>query len=1377
MKRLFSLILSCLLVLSLVQPGFAASAEEAETGLQSGIDLLSAGDYQYEEQEPNNSRSQANTIGHDYTVTGTIIWDVYMEELVGSKYYDLSDWFKFTVSSASTVTLLAASKYIDDLEVEVCNSSGDTLYTMDSIVVTDGGNRVLALQETLTAGTYYLYVSGGKWETMSLLYDEYLLYLTIEPCTHQNVTGVVTAPTCTEEGYTTYTCVCGYRYRDDYTPAKGHTPQILSGKKATCTETGLTEGKYCSDCGVTLTAQSSIPALGHRFGVWEVETPSSCTETGVYVRKCLRCDAEETEEMPICSHKYGTWIWETEPTCEKEGSQYLQCSLCGDRKTETVPALGHSYGEWDIDPVGSCGEDGFGSQTCTRCGHSIGGTASANDHAWSPWVTVKEPTCTELGSKERFCLICDTVEQQTVAKNSHSIVTVPGYGATCGKPGLTDGAYCSVCGTVTATQKTIAQLDHVFQDDARGFDVCIICGLCMDSLISSAKTIPLGDGGNYHVYPDLRLYLKFEIPEQGVVTVYSTEMLLKNYSAGRAFCTILDENGYELYRNSNYVVETVDTEQNDHTFRCGLEAGTYYLRVAAPDCHDYDLGHGLISDGILKDTGPHVKITFEALSDWETESNATRDNANLLTPGQAFSGYLGTDWMLDECRDTFVIQAAQGHEYTVTITTNQSELGDTENLRLGSSIWNGETSFRHSISRTFTADSTGPIWLSIEKYGQQVQYTVNTTETHQYTSEIVPPTCLEQGYTLYTCPCGDSYQENFTDALNPEGHTEQVLSAREATCSQTGLSEGVGCSTCGAVLVPQEETPALPHTEVVLEKTAPTCTETGLTEGRVCSVCHTVVNEQLTIPALGHAVLYLPRENATCTETGLTAGKICIRCGIYTQEQEIIPMLNHSNLNLPYRSATCLEPGLTEGKQCKVCGTITQEQEIIPQLEHFMTTVWGIEPTCTESGYTDAKQCAVCKTVLIPQEVSPAKGHTEEVTPGRAATCTQPGLTEGRYCRVCGETISFQEQIPATGHSEETLPRKAPSCTESGLTEGRKCSVCGEILIPQETLSALGHAYAYGICTRCGEEDPGYGVLSGVIRIAGDDRIATSLMLAAQLKEVLRVEKFDAVVVASALNFPDALTGSYLAAEKKAPILLTYPAAHAKIRAYIQENLKSGGMVYILGGEGAVSADFANGLGGFNIKRLAGSDRFGTNLEIMKEAGNYAGKPVLIATAVNFADSLSASAAGLPMVLVYGSLREDQKEFLATTSKNFIIIGGEAAVSPALEAELKAIGSVTRVAGSSRYETSVLVAERFVQNPDAVILAYAKNFPDGLCGGPLAYALGVPLILTDSGAPGTADEYVENITAGIVVGGAGLISDAATRDIFDLAASSHISTK
>ena len=299
-----------------------------------------------------------------------------------------------------------------------------------------------------------------------------------------------------------------------------------------------------------------------------------------------------------------------------------------------------------------------------------------------------------------------------------------------------------------------------------------------------------------------------------------------------------------------------------------------------------------------------------------------------------------------------------------------------------------------------------------------------------------------------------------------------------------------------------------------------------------------------------------------------------------------------------------------------------------------------------------------------------------------------------------------------------------------------------------------------------------------VTRIAGADRIGTSLGLADQLKKTLGVAQFDTVIVASALNFPDALTGSYLAAVKSAPILLTYEAANARIREYIEANLADDGTVYILGGSTAVSAGFEDSvkaLDRFNVIRLAGSDRFGTNLAIMEEAGGYSDQPILIATALDFADSLSASAAGLPMVLVYGSLRADQKEFLAKTSGEFIIVGGEAAVSAKLEAELKAIGSVKRLAGAGRYQTSVLVAQEFFGDaPGCAVLAYARNFPDGLCAGPLANALHAPLILTDNYDPSAADFYVKGVSTGFVIGGSGLISDIATRAIFDLSTSTPI---
>ena len=36
---------------------------------------------------------------------------------------------------------------------------------------------------------------------------------------------------------------------------------------------------------------------------------------------------------------------------------------------------------------------------------------------------------------------------------------------------------------------------------------------------------------------------------------------------------------------------------------------------------------------------------------------------------------------------------------------------------------------------------------------------------HSYTSTVVAPTCNDKGYTKHTCSCGDSYKDNYTDAL------------------------------------------------------------------------------------------------------------------------------------------------------------------------------------------------------------------------------------------------------------------------------------------------------------------------------------------------------------------------------------------------------------------------------------------------------------------------------------------------------------------------------------------------------------------------------------------------------------------------------------
>jgi len=82
----------------------------------------------------------------------------------------------------------------------------------------------------------------------------------------------IIAPTCTEAGWDGIFCsVCKNEraYQDIWVAPLGHTEETVSGKAATCTEAGLTDGKHCSVCDTVLVAQNSISAKGHSFwGEW-----------------------------------------------------------------------------------------------------------------------------------------------------------------------------------------------------------------------------------------------------------------------------------------------------------------------------------------------------------------------------------------------------------------------------------------------------------------------------------------------------------------------------------------------------------------------------------------------------------------------------------------------------------------------------------------------------------------------------------------------------------------------------------------------------------------------------------------------------------------------------------------------------------------------------------------------------------------------------------------------------------------------------------------------------------------------------------------------------------------------------------------------------
>ena len=87
-------------------------------------------------------------------------------------------------------------------------------------------------------------------------------------------------------------------------------------------------------------------------------------------------------------------------------------------------------------------------------------------------------------------------------------------------------------------------------------------------------------------------------------------------------------------------------------------------------------------------------------------------------------------------------------------------------------------------------------------------------------------------------------------------------------------------------------------------------------------------------------------------------------------------------------------------------------------------------------------------------------------------------------------------------------------------------------------------------------------------------------------------------------------------------------------------------------------------------------------------------------------------------------------------------------------------------------DTSVLVARKYFPDATTSVVAYGWDFPDGLCGGSLAYATKSPLILAHSKEKlfkFTADYTVgAGLKAGYVLGGDGLVDDSATRAIFGM---------
>ena len=396
-----------------------------------------------------------------------------------------------------------------------CTANGYTTYTcscgesyVTNEVATNGHSAVSVPGKAPTCTENGL--SDGKKCSVC---QEVLLSQTTILATGHSYSFTVTAPTCTNAGYTTYVCSCGNSYVGNNVPASGHvdaspknyvcddcgadlctnhTEEVIPAKSPTCTSTGLTAGKRCSVCQEILLAQTTIPATGHSYNT--VVTAPTCTNVGYTTYTCSCGDVYIGNQVAALSHTEVT-IPGNAATCSTPGlTEGKKCSACGTVTVAqtTIPTIAHTL----VTIPGT-------AATCTSTGLTDGKkcsvcqtvtvaqtTISATGHT-EVTVSGKAATCTSTGLTDgKKCSVCGTVTvaQTTIAKIAHTEIEVAGKLATCTATGLTDGKKCSVCGTVTVAQTTISATGHNWQAaTTEAPKTCIACGITEGDKLSSSS--------------------------------------------------------------------------------------------------------------------------------------------------------------------------------------------------------------------------------------------------------------------------------------------------------------------------------------------------------------------------------------------------------------------------------------------------------------------------------------------------------------------------------------------------------------------------------------------------------------------------------------------------------------------------------------------------------------------------------------------------------------------------------------------------------------------------------------------------------------------------------------------------------------------------
>ena len=462
--------------------------------------------------------------------------------------------------------------------------------------------------------------------------------------------------------------------------------------------------------------------------------------------------------------------------------------------------------------------------------------------------------------------------------------------------------------------------------------------------------------------------------------------------------------------------------------------------------------------------------------------------------------------------------------------------------------------------------------------------------------------------------------------------------------------------------------------------------------------------------------------------------------------------------------------GKMEGKELKKGSTLTLPSNSFtaPTGKEFAGWLVGDATTTTEAGTEititgDTIIKASWKPIMVDvsfdkgegsgkkDKVSVAKGS--DYTLPNSDGFTAPAGKEFAGWEVNGEAKKVGDKI--TVNEDTRVTAKYKPISESG-TKDKK---------PGTSVNPNKPYKPYKPGTNPNKPDPG--------RIDGKDRIETAINISKKY-----YDRAKTVIVVRHDLFPDSMTASVLAKLKDAPILLN-PTAKLDPRVGAEIKRLGAEEVIIVGGRNSVSEKVREELKAYdvdkNVERISGVDRYGTSEMVARRVAGIAGKKktAVVASGQVFPDALSvgtfASREAYPILLVKKDSVPAQitKAIKDLDINKTYIAGGINTISKATEAKLP--GVLERMAGQTRYETSVAIAKSKFKDSKEAFVASGEEFADALVISPISGKYNRPTLLVSRKASNNAPvkAYVKDsrLTSITAIGGQKYIPYSVLEDL------------